>query len=111
MAGTSPAMTKNEKMTIHLNTQADLEEAIHALLKQDPRLRPIFELAGMPALRRREPGYAGLAAIICGQQLSTASAAAILARLTAAFDPFHHDHWRKTRPPRPARLGCSSPKT
>jgi DNA-3-methyladenine glycosylase II len=33
----------------------------------------------MPALRRREPGYAGLAAIICGQQLSTASAAAIWA--------------------------------
>src|SRR3981081_4286530 len=40
-------------MTLHLNTQADLEAAIHALLKQDPRLIPIFEVAGMPALRRR----------------------------------------------------------
>jgi DNA-3-methyladenine glycosylase II len=78
-------------MLIHLDTQADLEEAIHALVKQDPRLKPIFELAGMPALRRREPGYAGLAAIICGQQLSTASASAIWARVSAAFDPFHHD--------------------
>ena len=29
----------------------------------------------MPALRRREGGYAGLCAIVCGQQLSTASAA------------------------------------
>ena len=46
-------------MTIHLNTQADLEQAIHALLAQDPRLEPVFEVAGMPALRRREPGYAG----------------------------------------------------
>jgi DNA-3-methyladenine glycosylase II len=110
MAGTSPAMTKNEKMIIHLNTQADLEEAIHALVKQDPRLRPILELAGMPALRRREPGYAGLAAIICGQQLSTASAAAIWARVSAAFDPFHHDTLRRARADRLGRLGLSAAK-
>src|SRR5260370_4168388 len=49
-----PAMTMIEKMLIHLNTLADLEEAIHALLKQDPRLRPIFELPGIPALRQRQ---------------------------------------------------------
>ena len=46
-------------MTIHLNTQSDLEDAIHALVKQDARLKPIFELTGMPALRQREPGFAG----------------------------------------------------
>ena len=40
-------------MTVHLNTQADLEDAVHALVKQDPRLQPILKLAGMPALRRR----------------------------------------------------------
>src|SRR6266403_673519 len=51
-------------MTFHLNTQTDLENAIHALVKQDARLRPVFELAGMPALRRRDPGFAGRAAII-----------------------------------------------
>ena len=28
----------------------------------------------MPAIRRREGGYAGLCSIVCGQQLSTASA-------------------------------------
>src|ERR1700730_12084832 len=97
-------------MTIHLNTQADLEEAIRALVKQDLRLKPIFELAGMPALRRREPGYAGLAAIICGQQLSTASAAAIWARVSAAFDPFHHDTLRRVRADRLGRLGLSAAK-
>ena len=70
-------------MPLHLNTQADLEEAIHALVRQDPRLKPVFEIAGMPALRRREPGFAGLAAIVCGQQLSTASAAAIWGRAHA----------------------------
>jgi DNA-3-methyladenine glycosylase II len=97
-------------MTLHLNTQADLESAVLALVKQDPRLRPVFELAGMPALRRREPGYAGLAAIVCGQQLSAASAAAIWARLTAAFDPFHHDTLRRTRAERLGRLGLSAAK-
>jgi DNA-3-methyladenine glycosylase II len=97
-------------MTVHLNTQADLEAAIHALVKQDPRLQPILKLAGMPALRRREPGYAGLSAIVCGQQLSTASAAAIWARLTAAFDPFHHDALRRARAERLGRLGLSAAK-
>src|SRR4030081_3984926 len=85
-------------MTIHLNTQADLEDAIQALVEQDPRLKPILELAGMPALRRREPGYAGLAAIICGQQVSTASAAAIWARVSAAFDSFHYDTLNRRQP-------------
>src|SRR6266436_1545865 len=97
-------------MIIHLNTQADLEGAIHALVKQDPRLKPIFERTGMPALRRREPGFAGLAHIICGQQLSTASAAAIWARISAAFDPFHHDTLRRARAERLGRLGLSAAK-
>jgi DNA-3-methyladenine glycosylase II len=97
-------------MMLHLNSQAELEEAIHTLVKQDPRLRPVFEIAGMPALRRREPGYVGLAAIVCGQQLSTASAAAIWGRLSAAFDPFHHDALRKARADRLGRLGLSAAK-
>jgi DNA-3-methyladenine glycosylase II len=97
-------------MTIHLTTQADLEDAIHALVELDPRLKPIFELTGMPALRQREPGFAGLAAIVCGQQLSTASAAAIWARISTAFDPFHHDTIRKARADRLGRLGLSAAK-
>src|ERR1700721_4554 len=97
-------------MTVHLNTQADLDDAIHALVKQDPRLKPVFELTGMPALRQREPGFAGLAAIVTGQQLSTASAAAIWGRLTAALDPFHHEAIRKARADRLGRLGLSAAK-
>src|SRR6267154_998354 len=97
-------------MLVHLETQTDLEDAIQVLVKQDPRLKPIFELTGMPALRRREPGFEGLAAIVCGQQLSTASAAAIWARVSAAFDPFHHDAIRKARAGRLGRLGLSAAK-
>jgi DNA-3-methyladenine glycosylase II len=97
-------------MTLHLNSQADLEAAIHALVKQVPRLEPVFEVAGMPALRRREPGFAGLAAIVSGQQLSTASAAAIWARVSAAFVPFDHDALRRARVDRLGRLGLSAAK-
>src|SRR5437763_1352374 len=97
-------------MIVHLESQSDLEDAIQALLKQDKRLKPIFELTGMPALRQREPGFAGLAHIVCGQQLSTASAAAIWGRISTAFDPFDHHAIRKARADRLGRLGLSAAK-
>src|SRR5712671_6133655 len=97
-------------MTIHLNSQTDLDNAVHVLVKQDPRLKAILERTGMPALRQREPGFAGLAAIITGQQVSTASAAAIWGRVSAAFDPFHHDALRRARADRLGRLGLSGAK-
>src|SRR4051794_5182170 len=97
-------------MTTHLSSQADIEDAIAALIARDRRLKPIFELTGMPALRQREPGFAGLAHIVCGQQLSTASAAAIWGRLSAAFDPFDHDAVRRARTDRLGRLGLSAAK-
>lgn len=97
-------------MTVHLKTQSDLDDAIHALLKLDPRLQPIFDLTGMPALRQRQPGFEGLAAIVCGQQVSTASAAAIWGRVSAAFDPFHHDALHRARADRLGRLGLSGAK-
>lgn len=97
-------------MTVHLHTQGDLEDAIHALVNLDPRLRPVLEVAGMPSLRRREPGFAGLAAIVCGQQLSTSAAAAIWGRVSTAFDPFHHDALKNARADRLGRLGLSAAK-
>jgi len=97
-------------MHIRFDSQADLDEAMQALVQQDPRLRPILAQTGMPALRQREPGFAGLAHIVCGQQVSTASAAAIWARLSAAFDPFDHEAIRKARADRLGRLGLSAAK-
>jgi DNA-3-methyladenine glycosylase II len=97
-------------MTLYLNTQSDLEAAIHALVSQDARLADVLKVAGIPALRRREPGFAGLAAIICGQQLSTSAAAAIWSRVSKAFDPFHHDRIKKARTDHLGRLGLSAAK-
>src|ERR1041384_4742918 len=93
-----------------IHTNDDLAAAMATLVAQDPRLAPVLAKAGMPGIRRREAGYAGLCAIVCGQQLSTASAAAIRERLFAAFDPFHHDAVRLARPDKLARLGLSRPK-
>ena len=67
--------------------QSDLDRAVDALVQADPRLRPILDVTGAPTLRRRPAGYAGLAAIVVGQQLSTTSAAAIWGRLAAALQP------------------------
>lgn len=97
-------------MTLFLHTDADLKAALAQLLLADPRLKPVAEKAGAFSLRRREAGFPGLCAIVCGQQLSTASAAAIRDRLFAAFDPFHHDTVRKARTDKLKRLGLSAPK-
>jgi DNA-3-methyladenine glycosylase II len=97
-------------MTVHLKTQSDLDDAVHALVTRDPRLKPILDRTGFPVLRQRQPGYEGLAAIICGQQLSTTSAAAIWGRLSTAFEPFHYEAIRKARADRLGRLGLSAAK-
>jgi DNA-3-methyladenine glycosylase II len=93
-----------------IHTEADLRNGVAALIALDPRMRGVFEVAGDPPLRKRPGGFAGLAAIVCAQQLSTASAAAIWARLAAAFDPFHHDSLRRARSDRLGRLGLSAAK-
>lgn len=97
-------------MTHFLHTQADLEAALPQLILKDPRLRTVAEKAGAFSLRRREAGFPGLCAIVCGQQLSTAAAATIRARLFAAFNPFHHDTVRKARTDKLKRLGLSAGK-
>jgi DNA-3-methyladenine glycosylase II len=55
---------------------------------KDPELvERLLAVGGPPPLRRRDPGFAGLAAIIVSQQVSTASASAILGRLEARYFP------------------------
>jgi len=97
-------------MTHFLHTDTDLMAGLEQLVAADPRLKPVAEKAGSFALRRREGGFQGLCAIVCGQQLSTASAAAIRNRLFAAFDPFHHDAVRLARTDKLKRLGLSNNK-
>src|SRR5580693_4147185 len=98
-------------MTDHrIHDEADLEHGIDALIAADPRFAALIEKAGRPPLRRRTDGYAGLAATVVSQQLSTASASAIWGRLAATFDPFEPAAIIKARPAKLARLGLSKPK-
>ena len=97
-------------MTHFLHTQDDLQAGLAQLILIDPRLMPVAEKAGAFALRRSDAGYRGLCSIVCGQQLSTASAAAIRTRLFMAFDPFHHDAVLRARTDKLKRLGLSMPK-
>jgi len=68
--------------------EAGLFEAAERLRAQDPELiERLTAIGGPPPLRLRAAGFAGLAAIIVAQQVSTASAAAIFGRLQARIVP------------------------
>lgn len=97
-------------MTFFLDTQDDLDTALKSLAAQDPRLVPVIAMAGQTPLRRREPGFAGLASTICGQQLSTFAAAAIWARMVAAYEELNHDHIRLARTDKLRKFGLSAAK-
>ena len=70
--------------TSHTPEQTLLAHRLESLLRLDPRLREVSRVAGALTPRSRPPGFPGLARIICGQQLSVASAQAIWQRLEAA---------------------------
>jgi DNA-3-methyladenine glycosylase II len=99
-----------QSMSHYLHTEADLDAALAKLVLADPRLAPVATKAGRFPLRRREGGFAGLCAIVIGQQLSVARAAAISGRMMAAFDPFHHDAVRRARTDKLQRIGLSAAK-
>lgn len=72
-----------------LDSEAAMQAGLDALRAQDAVMaRIIGEVAARgagPPLRKREPGFAGLAAIIVSQQVSTASAKAIWGRVAERF--------------------------
>ena len=78
-----------ENNPVHrIETVADIALALESLCRADPRLAGIIDICGDIPLRRRPPGFEGLARIVVSQQVSVASAEAIWARLAARIDPF-----------------------
>jgi len=51
-------------------------------------MKRVHDTVGDPPLRRHMPGFAGLARVVVGQQLSIASASAIWNRVEIVVDPF-----------------------
>jgi DNA-3-methyladenine glycosylase II len=68
-----------------LNSDAVLLKGARALARRDPVIKRLIAEGAKPPLRKRDPGFEGLARIIVGQQLSTASAGAIWGRLETRF--------------------------
>lgn len=67
-----------------ITTDADIAEGAAALAAAEPRFAHVLDLCGPWPLRRRSDGFDALADAIVGQQVSTAAARAIRARLAAA---------------------------
>ena len=68
-------------------TSRNLPRAVRELAARDADMARILRTAGPPPLRARAPGFGSLVKIICAQQVSTASARAIVGRLEAACEP------------------------
>jgi DNA-3-methyladenine glycosylase II len=80
----------DKALTARLNSNAALAVHLDALMRHDPRLAAIREASGDFPVRVNPAGFVGIAKIICGQQLSVASARAIWGRFEAvpgALDP------------------------
>jgi DNA-3-methyladenine glycosylase II len=77
-------------LTDRLDSAEALERHLGSLTGLDPRLADIAEKSGAFEIRRSPGGFEGLARIVTGQQVSTASADAIWSRfsvLPGALDP------------------------
>jgi DNA-3-methyladenine glycosylase II len=78
---------EREGMATLLETDAVLKRGLGELAMVDPVMAKLAASGITPQLRRRPPGFEGLAWIIIGQQVSTASAAAIWNRLRQILEP------------------------
>jgi DNA-3-methyladenine glycosylase II len=93
-----------------IETTDDLAEGLAWLVGTDPRLAPVIAAAGELPLRRRAGGFAGLARIVVGQQVSVASANAIWSRFETAFPDLSPETVGRAREPRFRKAGLSAPK-
>ncbi|MDX1401023.1 MAG: DNA-3-methyladenine glycosylase 2 family protein [Kiloniellales bacterium] len=76
---------KSRSMTSPVTEDHTLRPALESLSLSDPDLGRAFSLAGLPPIRRSDEGFSGLIRMIAGQQVSTASAAAIIRRLETSL--------------------------
>ena len=60
---------------------------LRALLRRNPELRPVAKVSGAFEIRLTPGGFSGLTRVICGQQLSVASARAIWGRFAELPGP------------------------
>ena len=94
-----------------IDNEASLSAGVAALQRLDPDVvNRLLAVGGPPPMRRREAGFPGLAAIIVSQQVSVASASAILGKLEAQFAPLTPERLAKAADADLRACGLSAPK-
>lgn len=89
--------------------RSDLARGLDVLTDRDPDMARVLAEIGPPEPRVSEPDFAGLLKIVVGQQVSTASAAAIWERLSAA-GPVSAERFATLDDPELGRVGFSRAK-
>ncbi len=74
-------------MTASPRPDESLRPALEALAACDPDIARHYALCGLPPERGQPAGFAGLVRIVAAQQVSAASAKAIIGRMEAALNP------------------------
>lgn len=69
-----------------IDHEDDISNGLKVLKKLDPRLIPVIDLVPNVPLRKEQGGFPGLARIIIGQHVSTASASAIHGRFLSEIN-------------------------
>jgi DNA-3-methyladenine glycosylase II len=93
-----------------IESDRDVKDGVRALRRKCAVMRRVHDVSGDPPLRLRPAGFAGLARIVVGQQVSVASATAIWGRTEAVCQPFEPVALLAIRDRRLAKAGLSRPK-
>ncbi len=87
-----------------------LRPAMEALAARDTDIARHYALCGLPPERRQPAGFAGLTRIVAAQQVSAASANAIIGRLEAALSPVTPEGFLELDEAALKAIGLSRPK-
>ncbi|HEY8384159.1 MAG TPA: DNA-3-methyladenine glycosylase [Microvirga sp.] len=93
-----------------LDSDAALKAGLERLVTADAVMARLVEEGALPRLRKRPAGFEGLAWIVVGQQVSTASAAAIWGRVQEALGAVTAQRIAAASDEELKTLGLSAPK-
>lgn len=107
---TRPPRSRRAAAVRRIDGPDDIAAGVRWLTRACPHMRRAHALAGDPPLRREAGGFEGLARIIVGQQVSTASADAIWARFAATVRPMAAARYMQLATADHVQIGLSRPK-
>lgn len=95
---------------MRIKSQSDIDEGMKYLFDISAELKAVSLIAEDVPLRLGEPNFAGLTSIVMGQQVSRASAVAIIGRLNKLVTPLTVQNYLKAGETAWIEAGLSRPK-